>query len=137
MADDSHRRRPRRVGLHEKRELPTCWYPPEDAIVPHQRTFFDDSPLMPPGFLYEAELVSRGRELEIVDHGRALPSRDFECRRHVGKRRVISFGCRCNFNDHALHEVEEMPPFLLPLRDAAARLAALPAAELQHVLITE
>ncbi len=30
-----------------------------------------------------------------------------------------------------------MPPFLLPLRDAAARFAGLPAETLQHVLVTE
>ena len=53
------------------------------------------------------------------------------------ERRVISFGWRYDFNDHALHEAEEMPPFLLPLRDAAARFAGLPAETLQHVLVTE
>ena len=105
--------------------------------MPDQLTLFDDAPAMPPGFEYEAALVSREHEIEILGHVRALPFREFEFQGYVGKRRVVSFGWRYDFNDRSLHEAKEMPPFLLPLRDAAARFAQLLPATLQHVLVTK
>lgn len=102
-----------------------------------QLTLFGDAPLMPAGFRYQAELVSREQELEILDRVRVLPFREFEFQGYVGKRRVISFGWRYDFNDRALHEADEMPSFLLPLRDAAAQFGELRAEALQHALVTE
>jgi alkylated DNA repair dioxygenase AlkB len=68
---------------------------------------------------------------------RDLPYREFEFQGFTGKRRVISFGWQYDFNESRLRRTEDMPPFLLPLRDSAAGLAGLSPAELQHVLITE
>jgi alkylated DNA repair dioxygenase AlkB len=55
----------------------------------------------------------------------------------LGKRRVVSFGFRYDFNGGGLTETEPMPPFLLPVRGRAAAFAGLTPDRLQHVLITE
>jgi len=51
---------------------------------------------------------------------------------------VVSFGWRYDFAaGGGLRGVEDMPAFLLPLRERAAGLAGLPASGFQHVLVTE
>jgi alkylated DNA repair dioxygenase AlkB len=55
----------------------------------------------------------------------------------VGKRRTVSFGWRYDFNDRTLQKADDIPDFLLSLREVAAEFAELPAAALQQVLVTE
>jgi alkylated DNA repair dioxygenase AlkB len=50
---------------------------------------------------------------------------------------VISFGWQYDFNRMQLQRTEDMPEFLLSLRERAARFANLGAPDLQHVLLTE
>ena len=50
---------------------------------------------------------------------------------------MISFGWRYDFSGRELERVEDVPPFLLPLRERAAGFASLPPLELRHVLVTE
>jgi alkylated DNA repair dioxygenase AlkB len=50
---------------------------------------------------------------------------------------VVSFGWRYDFTERTLDRANDIPPFLLALREEAARFAALPPAELQQVLVTE
>ena len=66
-----------------------------------------------------------------------LPFRAFEFQGYVGKRRVVSFGWQCDFNRQELQRTDDIPPFLLPLRERAAAFAGLAPSDLQHVLLTE
>jgi alkylated DNA repair dioxygenase AlkB len=66
-----------------------------------------------------------------------LPFKEFEFQGYRGKRRVVSFGWQYDFTHARLQRVEDMPEFLLPLRDRAAAFAGLGADELQHALLTE
>jgi alkylated DNA repair dioxygenase AlkB len=50
---------------------------------------------------------------------------------------VISFGWQYDFNRMELQRTKDMPEFLLPLRERAARFAGLKPPDLQHVLLTE
>jgi alkylated DNA repair dioxygenase AlkB len=50
---------------------------------------------------------------------------------------VVSFGRRYDFNEGGLKGAEEMPAFLLPVRDAAARAFGLEPSNFQQVLLTE
>jgi alkylated DNA repair dioxygenase AlkB len=68
---------------------------------------------------------------------RALPFREFEFHGYTGKRRVVSFGWHYDFEARVLRRSDDMPPFLIDLRDAAARFAGVEPARLQHVLVTE
>jgi alkylated DNA repair dioxygenase AlkB len=92
---------------------------------------------LPDGFRYAPDLISADEERTLVREIERLPFREFQFQGYVGKRRVVSFGWRYDFNEGALHEAGDLPPFLLPLRDAAARFAGLPPEHLPHALVTE
>ncbi|HTV90332.1 MAG TPA: alpha-ketoglutarate-dependent dioxygenase AlkB [Stellaceae bacterium] len=91
----------------------------------------------PQGFAYLPAIVSRAEETELIARLHGLPLREFEFRGYLGKRRVVSFGMRYDFADRAVHRVEAIPDYLLPLRDRAAGFAGLPPAALEHALVTE
>lgn len=95
------------------------------------------SPGLPEGFKYQPDFISADEERDLVRHIEALPFEEFEFHGFTGKRRVVSYGWRYDFNDRALQKADDMPPFLLPLRVRAAAFANLPATALQHVLLTE
>jgi hypothetical protein len=60
------------------------------------------TPDFPPGFRYERELISAPDEASLVEHIRELPFREFEFHGYAGKRRVVSFGWRYDFNEKGL-----------------------------------
>jgi alkylated DNA repair dioxygenase AlkB len=102
-----------------------------------QPSLFGPPVSTPDGFIYRPDLISSGEQSEIIRHVEDLPFRDFEFQGYRGKRRVVSFGFHYDFAQSKLQPTAEMPGFLLPLRDAAARFAGLAPEELPHVLITE
>jgi alkylated DNA repair dioxygenase AlkB len=104
---------------------------------PDQPGLFERGELLPQGFRYESELISVDDEQQLVRQIETLPFKDFEFHGFVGKRRVVSFGWRYDFNDRELQQADDIPPFLLPLRQRAAVFAGLGPASLQHVLVTE
>jgi alkylated DNA repair dioxygenase AlkB len=104
---------------------------------PDQPGLFDSGPALPEGFKYRAALISAEEERELVRQVETLPFKEFEFHGFLGKRRVVSFGWRYDFNDRELQRADDIPPFLLPLRRRAAEFASLGPASLQHVLVTE
>lgn len=92
---------------------------------------------LPEGFRYQPDVVSPDDARELIARVQLLPFREFEFQGYTGKRRVVSFGWRYDFNDRVLHKVDDIPAFLLPVREVAARFAGLEPGELQHVLVTE
>lgn len=92
---------------------------------------------LPSGFRYRKDALSADEERALVAHLAALPLRAFEFRGYLGKRRVLSFGWQYDFNKGALRTAEDIPGFLLPLRESAARLAGLAPSDLRQVLVTE
>ncbi|MFC4173375.1 alpha-ketoglutarate-dependent dioxygenase AlkB [Microvirga sp. GCM10011540] len=102
-----------------------------------QPDLFRAPPSLPEEFRYQPDFLSTDEELGLVDQFAALPFKAFEFRGYRGNRRVLSFGWQYDFNRMELQRTEDMPAFLLPLRERAARFASLEAAEFQHVLLTE
>ena len=92
---------------------------------------------MPAGFRYAPDLIDAAEEAHLTAAFADLPFKEFEFHGFRGKRRVVSFGFRYDFNGGGLQEAEPMPPFLLPVRERAAAFAGLAPERLQHVLITE
>ena len=92
---------------------------------------------MPAGFRYAPDLIDADEEARLVAAFADLPFKEFAFHGFLGKRRVVSFGFRYDFNGGGLTETEPMPPFLLPVRGRAAAFAGLTPDRLQHVLITE
>jgi alkylated DNA repair dioxygenase AlkB len=94
-------------------------------------------PRLPDGFRYRRDLISPDEEQELLRHLQTLPFKAFQFHGFLGKRRVVSFGWRYDFNDRKLQKADDIPPFLLPLRQRAAEFAGLGPTSLQHVLVTE
>jgi alkylated DNA repair dioxygenase AlkB len=92
---------------------------------------------LPPGFRYRPELIDRAEEQRLVAEFEKLEFAPFEFQGFLGKRRVISFGWRYDFNKGGLHKAGDIPDFLWPARERAAQFAGLKAGDLQHVLLTE
>src|SRR5689334_17701540 len=104
---------------------------------PSQPGLFQDKPSLPEGFKYVTDFVSPGTERLLVPQIEVLPFEDFQFQGFVGKRRVVSFGWKYDFNQRELQKADDMPAFLLPLRAKAAAFAGLTPADFQHVLVTE
>jgi len=102
-----------------------------------QLALFASPQSMPAGFRYAPDVVDTAEEARLVDAFADLPFKEFEFHGFLGKRRVVSFGLRYDFNGGGLKAAEPVPPFLLPLRDRAAAFAGLSPERLQHALITE
>ena len=92
---------------------------------------------LPEGFRYRPEVIGAAEEQALLGDVRDLPFRDFEFHGYVGKRRVVSYGWHYDFNERVLRKADDIPPFLLALRDTAARFAGMAPERLQHVLVTE
>ncbi|MDP8916920.1 MAG: alpha-ketoglutarate-dependent dioxygenase AlkB [Pseudomonadota bacterium] len=102
-----------------------------------QASLFPSVPTLPEGLRYQPDLLSPDEERVLTARLRELPFRAFEFRGFEGRRRVVSFGWRYDFNSSRLEPAEPMPAFLLPLREKAAGLAGRPASDLAHALVTE
>ena len=92
---------------------------------------------LPEGFVYQPELVAPEQEIELIEQFRKLDFREFEFQGYLGRRRVVSFGLHYDFAERRVRDAAELPAFLLPLRDRSAGFAGLPAAALEHALVTE
>ena len=92
---------------------------------------------MPEGFRYEPDVLSDDDERGLLARVKELPFKEFEFHGYTGKRRVVSFGWRYDFSGRVLHRTEDMPDFLVSLRETAGRFAGIPSIQLQQVLVTE
>lgn len=97
----------------------------------------DEAPGVPGGFRYVRELIATATEQQLIARLQRLPFREFEFHGYTGKRRVVSYGWHYDFTAHSLRKADDVPPFLLNLRNAAAVFSGLEAPALQHVLVTE
>src|SRR3954454_18833434 len=98
---------------------------------------FRPDPPLPEGFVYREDVLSQEEERDLLRQVESLPFEDFQFHGFVGKRRVVSFGWRYDFEGGGLQKSEDMPAFLLPLRERAAAMGGLDASAFQHVLVTE
>lgn len=99
--------------------------------------FFEPENKCPEGFKYAAEIISTGQERELLTHVQSLPLKEFEFHGYVGKRRTMSFGWRYDFAHEKLERGDDIPAFLLPLREVAASFAGMQSDELQQALVIE
>ena len=106
-------------------------------MAQNQLALFGADAALPDGFVYQPEVISASDETALLAHVRELPFRDFEFQGFVGKRRVVSYGWKYDFNERNLLKVDDIPEFLMPLRSVAADFAGLAPPELQHVLVSE
>jgi alkylated DNA repair dioxygenase AlkB len=105
--------------------------------VRKQLSLFGAGAKLPEGFQYQPDLVSPDQEEGLVERIRELPLKEFEFQGYVGKRRVISYGWQYDFNERMLRRTDDIPSWLLPLRELAAGFAGMPPNDLQQALVTE
>jgi len=89
----------------------------------------------PGGLLTCAEFVSREEEAALLAHAASLPFKPFEFQGWLGKRETVSFGWRYDFNQARVEPAPPIPPFLLPLRERAARFAGLEPPAFEQALV--
>jgi alkylated DNA repair dioxygenase AlkB len=92
---------------------------------------------LPEGFRYQGDFLSTGEEQSLLQHIKGLPFREFEFHGFTGKRRIVSFGWRYDFNGGGLTKTDHMPQFLTGIRARAEKFASIGPGNLQQVLITE
>ena len=102
-----------------------------------QLKLFSAGPALPEGFKYQPGIISPAGEEELLGRVRQLPFREFQFQGYLGKRRVVSYGWQYDFNQRLLRKADDIPSFLLSLRDKAAGFASLEPSQLQQVLVTE
>ena len=102
-----------------------------------QSELFAPAPRLPDGFDYREALISPDEERALVERFAPLPFQPFEFHGYLGKRRIVSFGWRYDYGGRRIRPSADLPDYLLPLRERAARLAGLSAQSLQQVLVTE
>jgi alkylated DNA repair dioxygenase AlkB len=93
--------------------------------------------LLPDGFRYQANFLSPEEERRLEKRLERLPFQQFEFHGFTGKRRVVSFGWRYDFNGGGLTKTEEFPEFLRRLRTRAENFASLSSGSFQQALVTE
>ncbi|HJQ54214.1 MAG TPA: alpha-ketoglutarate-dependent dioxygenase AlkB [Gemmatimonadaceae bacterium] len=98
---------------------------------------FASPPSLPEGFRYQREVISREMETALLAEFRDLPFKEFEFHGYTGKRRVVSYGWQYDYSEAKLRKTDDIPEFLKPVREIAARFAAVTPGDLQHVLVTE
>jgi alkylated DNA repair dioxygenase AlkB len=92
---------------------------------------------LPEGFRYQFDVITSAEEQLLLEDVKRLPFRAFEFHGFTGKRRVVSYGWRYDFNGGGLTKTEDMPAFLLQIRAKVAALADLAPDALRQVLVTE
>jgi alkylated DNA repair dioxygenase AlkB len=102
-----------------------------------QLTLLDAGPALPEGFKYQTDLISPADERVLLEQVRELPFKEFEFQGFIGKRRTVSYGWHYDFNERTLGKAEDIPSFLLSLRETAASFAGIPPEQFQQVLVTE
>jgi alkylated DNA repair dioxygenase AlkB len=102
-----------------------------------QLAIFQSAPPMPEGFRYAPDAIDAAEETRLAAAFADLPFKEFEFHGFLGKRRVVPFGTRYDYNGGGVKTADPIPEFLLPLRDRAAAFAGLPAEHLQQALVTE
>ena len=91
----------------------------------------------PAGFRYEPDFLKKAEEDRLVATISALPFKEYEFHGYLGRRRIVSFGLEYDINGYTLNRLDDIPDYLLRLRERAAGFAGLRPVELVHVLVTE
>jgi alkylated DNA repair dioxygenase AlkB len=106
-------------------------------MSPDQMSLFGAAPAFPEGLEYVRDFLSEEEERTLTAEFERLDFAPFQFHGFEGKRRTVSFGWHYGFDGSGLRETEEMPGWLLPVRDRAAAFAGLPRAALEHALLIE
>lgn len=100
-----------------------------------QPSLFELAPELPEGMLYRPDFVTPDEEAELAGWLATLAFEPFQFRGYEGRRQVVSFGWKYDFNRTHLEKADDLPPELVALQARAAALAGHRPQDLQQVLI--
>jgi alkylated DNA repair dioxygenase AlkB len=106
------------------------------CAMPAQLALFAD-PTLPEGFRYQPDFLSLDEEAALIERFASLPFKPFEFRQYLGKRRVVYFGYRYDYQRGVMDEAAEVPAWLIPIQGRAAAFAGLPPDRLVQAMVTE
>ena len=92
---------------------------------------------LPEGIEYRPGFIGPAAERALIAEMQKLEFSPFQFHGFEGKRRVVSFGWRYDFNGGGLQKTGAFPPFLLSLRDSAAACFRLEVSSLEQALLIE
>ncbi|GAY24646.1 MULTISPECIES: alpha-ketoglutarate-dependent dioxygenase AlkB [Sphingobium] len=87
------------------------------------------------GLRYEPGFLSDAEEAELITRIDATPLAPFRFQKWTGKRLTRSYGWNYDFERGSFGPADPLPDWLLPLRNRAARFAALPPDALVQALL--
>ena len=102
-----------------------------------QLDLFETAASLPEGFKFQRDLIPPEVERDLLAAIRELPFKEFEFHGYVGKRRTVSFGWSYDFATEQIRRADDLPPFLVALRETVGAFGGVPPAQLQQVLVTE
>jgi alkylated DNA repair dioxygenase AlkB len=92
---------------------------------------------LPEGFRYKPDFIDQETERALAGDLQKLDFSPFQFHGFEGRRRVVSFGWRYDFNGGGLQTTDTFPLLLIPIRDAAAAASGLEGASLEQALLIE
>ncbi|SCW47710.1 Alkylated DNA repair dioxygenase AlkB [Rhizobium mongolense subsp. loessense] len=107
------------------------------SISPQGDLFAEAEARLPQGFRYQPAVVPEAVQSDLLREIRQLPLKPFDFHGFEGKRKVISYGWKYDFDRERVRRIDDVPPFLLPVRSLAAAFAGIEPDGLQQALITE
>jgi DNA oxidative demethylase len=93
-------------------------------------------PALPEGFQYRPEWISPTEEQDLLERVETVAFSEVRMHGVVAKRRVAHFGWDYGYESWRITATEPIPLWLMPLRERVGTLMALPADQLEEVLIT-
>jgi alkylated DNA repair dioxygenase AlkB len=122
-------------GSRRLQSVPTHSLPKD--VTTRQAGFFPPEPALPEGFRYEEDFLDAQEEQALLAYLAELPFQQAQYKDWTAKRRVVSYGARYDFARSTLLPAPPIPPYLLTVRDRAARWLGAAAEALDHALVAE
>jgi alkylated DNA repair dioxygenase AlkB len=107
--------------------------------MPEKQLFLFSPPSdpLPEGFSYCPDAISSDDESRLLAEIAPLPFKEFQFHGFEGKRRVVSFGWRYDYNERKALTADPIPPFLREVCRKIQAASGFDLPELEQVLITE
>jgi alkylated DNA repair dioxygenase AlkB len=106
-------------------------------MAPQQNLFPSSMPTLPAGLFYHPDAITADYESRLLAEIADLPFKEFQFHGFEGKRRVVSFGWRYDFNEHRALLSDPIPSFLRDVCDKIKAATGFVFSGLEQVLVTE
>ena len=94
-------------------------------------------PMLPDGFVYEPEFLSREEETELLRSIQGLDFKPFEFHEYTARRRIVAYGWDYDFQSRRATSGSPLPDFLLPLQARCAAYLGAASSTIAEAVITE